>query len=606
VSDAESGPAPLSRDALLRRVALALAHGLVLFWLYRAAQLDFWPATHQGLIAALATCALLLPVTGYLIDGLGRRRQRLALLAATAAALLLFGWHLGARASVAPSGSDPRGELVVGSAGFLAALGVLWYHALPFAQSWLRSGHRRPAYPDLFEFAWRNGLLLALGALFCGVTWLLLWLWAQLFRLLGIDFFGQLFANSAFAIPATAIAAGVGVQLAGNVESLQRALRQNLLSLLKWLAPLSALILVLFSSALLFKLPVLLGTQRRVVGAAWLLWLVAVNVLLLNAAWQDGRHAAPYPRPLAKALRLALPLLTLIAAIALYAVAVRIADHGLTVQRTWALLVALLAVAYSVGYAVAAMLRSLPPTWLARIGTVNVGIAVATIVTLSLMLTPLLAPERLAAASQQARILADPGRAVEEDYRVLRFETGEYGRRALAALAGLEDHPQAEQIRSAATAMRERQQRWPPGRMSTDPAALSLDAFPVGTPIDDALRAAIAGVAFRGPCPSARPCPVLFVDLDGDGAVEAVAFVAPYEVPLLRRTDAGWEQAGVIRPADGVPLEAEALRSALQQQRVTAQEPAWQELAIDGSKLYLVAPTPGSGPPTPGQRDDRQ
>jgi hypothetical protein len=599
VSDAERSAAPgvaLSRDAVLRRVALSLVQGVVLFWLYRAARLEIWPATNQGLIAALATCALLLPVTWYVIDGLGRRGQCVALLTAVAAALLLFGWHLGARATVAPSGPDTRGELALTSASFLVVLGVLWCHAMPFAQSWLRSGRARPVYHDLFEFAWRNALLLALGVLFCGVFWLLLGLWAQLFDLLDIELFGKLFTNATFAIPATAVAAGVGVQLAGNVEGLQRALRQNLLSLLKWLAPLSALILVLFSVALLFKLPMLFDTQRRVVGAAWLLWLVAVNVLLLNAAWQDGRQPVPYPRPLASLLRFAVPLLTLIAAIALYAIAVRVGDHGLTVQRVWALLVGVLAVAYSVGYSVTALARSPAPAWLPGIGAVNVGIALATVLVLTLMLTPVLAPARLAAASQQARILADPGLAVEEDYRVLRFESGEYGRRMLASLATLEGHPQAELIRGAATAMLERTERWPPGRMQTDPEALSLEASPAGTPIDDSLRAAIAGVDFHEPCPGVRPCVVLFVDLDGDGVDEAVAFVAPYAVPLLRRSDQGWVQAGTLRPADGVPLDADALREALQQQRVGTRAPAWRELELSAAKRYVVE----ESPPRPG------
>jgi hypothetical protein len=592
---------PLSREAILRRVALSLVQGVVLFWLYRAAQLELWPATNPGLIAALATCALLLPLTWYVIDGLGAGGQRIALIAMVAAALLLFGWHHGARATVSPSAQDTSGELVLASASFLAVLGVLWCHAMPFAQAWLHTGHARPAYHDLFEFAWRNALLLALGLLFCGVFWLLLGLWARLFDLLGIELFSRLFTDSTFAIPATAVAAGVGVQLAGNVEGLQRALRQNLLSLLKWLAPLSALILVLFSIALLFKLPMLLGEQQRVVGAAWLLWLVAVNVLLLNAAWQDGRQPAPYPRPLASALRFAVPLLVLIAAIALYAVAVRVGDHGLTVQRVWALLVAVLALAYSLGYTAAAISGRQGSTWLPRVGAVNVTIALASVVVLTLMLTPLLAPARLAAASQQARILEDPSRAVEEDYRVLRFESGEYGRRRLARLATLEDHPEAERIREAATGMLTRQERWPPGRMTTDPEALALEAAPSGTPIDDSLRAAIAALQHHGPCSDLRPCVVLFVDLDGDGVDEAVAFVVPYAVPLLRRSGEGWALAGTLRPADGVPLDADALRSMLQQQRVATRPPPWRELELDGGKRYVVEPLP----PEPGSAKER-
>src|SRR4029450_4047356 len=92
-------------------------------------------------------------------------------------------------------------------------------------------------------------------------------------------------------------------QLAGSVERLQTALRQQLLALLKWLTPLATLILVLLTGTLVAKWPAAFAERRRAISAVWLLWLVAVTVALLNSAYQDGREEAPYPQLLGNALR---------------------------------------------------------------------------------------------------------------------------------------------------------------------------------------------------------------------------------------------------------------------------------------------------------------
>ena len=309
---------------------------------------------------------------------------------------------------------------------FVLPLGVLLFLLLPFVQSALTRGALRPRYQDLFHFAWRNALLAALGGVFTGVFWLLLVLWGGLFQMIGIDFFHELFESARFAIPATAVAVGVGLQLAGSVERLQTALRQQLLAMLKWLAPLAILILVLFTGALLAKSPELFAEQRRAISAAWLLWLVALTVTLLNAAYQDGNEPSPYPRWLGAAIRCASLLLLPVALLAVYALGVRIDAYGLTVPRAWGLLVAAIALAYAAGYAWAALRKG---AWMAGVGTVNVAVALFSIVMLTLVLTPLLSPERLAAASQYRRVLADP----ESDaYADLRFRTGRYGRERLA------------------------------------------------------------------------------------------------------------------------------------------------------------------------------
>ena len=341
-----------SAGAMAGRIAIALAQGFLLWWLYDAVTQDRWPEDQRGWLVGLIAAGTLVPLAHYLISDLAPPARQWPLLAGLALLTLGLGWHHGAWTIDEPY-RDPS---------FSLALAVLIFHALPFAQSVLVHGTFRPRYEVLFQFAWRNALLGALGALFTGVFWLLLVLWGELFSMLGIDFFSDLFQTPRFAIPATAVVVGIGVQLAGSVERLQGALRQQLLALLKWLAPLAAFILTLFTVALLAKSPELFAEQRRAISAVWLLWLVALTVALLNAAYQDGRDEEPYPRWLGTAIRYAGMLLLPVALLAVYALAVRIATYGLTPSRGWGFLVALVALGYAGGYAWAAARRG---AWMA-------------------------------------------------------------------------------------------------------------------------------------------------------------------------------------------------------------------------------------------------
>ncbi len=570
-------------NRLLKRMGVALLQGGMLWWLYRSTELELWPYPSRGWLVGLIAATILVPIAHYLMADLSADRRRFWVLPPLALALFGFGWHHGAWTV-----NEPRFD----SMPFALALGVLVFHALPFVQAWLANRRLRPAYEDLFHFAWRNTLLLALSGVFCGVFWLLLWLWGALFRMLGVNFFIDLFTEAYFAIPATTVAAGVGMQLAGSVERLQNVLRNQLLTMLKWLAPLAFLILAMFSLALIVESPELLLEQRRVISAAWLLWLVALAVALLNTAYQDGRIEAPYPGWLGKAIRLIVPLLLPVSALAAYAIGIRIGSYGLTVARVWGLLVAIIAFAYASGYAWSALRKQ---SWMGGMGAVNVHVALATVLLLSLMLSPVLSPERLAAASQQARVLENFG---SDAYQYLHFNSGRYGRARLERLAELQDHPQAASIRAAAAA--ELEKKWPAYLpMQADLSTASFMAFPAGSPIDAELMAALKErqrEAGLWQCLSENPCPLLFVDLNRDGMMEALVF-NDYHSVAFRRNANGWKK--IDSPGSKSPRgDRAALRKALAEQRYAIREPAWQILEIEG-QLYVLEEAVGKSAAEP-------
>jgi len=566
----------LDRSQMMVRVGFSLAQGALLWWLYDRVDHDLWPKDQMGLLVALIAAAVLVPGAHYLIADLPQPRRQLQLLAGLALLALGLGWHHGAW------GADEPYEAPI---AFAVPLAVLVFHALPFVQSVLTRGFVRPRYEDLFQFAWRNALLIALGCVFAGVFWLLLALWGVLFQMLGVEFFRKLFTSSPFAIPATTVAVGVGVQLAGSVERLQSALRQQLLALLKWLTPLATLILVLFTVTLVAKSPELFAEQRRAISAVWLLWLVAVTVALLNSAYQDGREEAPYPRWLGNAIRVAAVLLLPVALLAVYALAIRLDRYGITVPRAWGLLVALIALVYAGGYAWSSVRKG---PWMGAMGSVNVAVALFTIAMLTVMLTPALSPERLSAASQYRRALAE---STDDAYVYLRFQSGRYGRERLKRLAAIEGAPNAEDIRARAGRQLQRKERWEGTGASEQLVADAFENFPEGSRLDPELLSALQASkegTFLAECDPADRCPVLFADLNRDGSDEAILFTEHW-VFAATRGPAGWKLLRYLTPAGGPDSEQDqlAIRDALKEGQFRVVDPPWQAIEING-QTYVV------------------
>jgi hypothetical protein len=567
--------------AFVFRFLLSALHGVVLYALYYALNELAWPAARPGLFAALLSLALILPGTYYITADLARSRGYTIALGAAALLLLVLGWHHGATAAPATRGNFPGDE--DHHAAFALVVLLIWLHGLPFVQTWLATGRARPDYATLFQFAWRNLLLVALGVVFTGAFWLLLGLWAQLFKSIGIKLFADIFTSAKFVIPATAVAVGIGVQLAGSVENLQSALRRQLLALFKWLAPLAALIVGLFSIALIVKSGALFAQGDSAIDAVWLLWLVIVNVYLLNAAYQDGGDEAPYPRFLGQMVRWSVPLLSAIAVLALYALIVRVNQYGLTVPRVWGLFIALTTLVYACGYAWAAFGRG---AWMSRMGAVNIVVALGVVGLLALMLTPVLSPARLAAASQEARIQnGSPGS--EDAYRQLAFGTASYGRKRLERLES--SHPDAAVRKQAAMAL-EAKTHWALRDLADRAVAtheLVIKAFPKGRTIPPELLAAAGandrGVTFAN-CSQAEPCAVLFIDLNGDGHDEALAY-GDRARRLYTEKQGRWMHAGELTSLE--PLALPAVIAALEAGNYAVREPLWQPLEVGGKATVV-------------------
>jgi hypothetical protein len=578
----------------------AVIQGWSLYGLHHSLEFHHWPATNQAWLMALYALAVFVPLTVQMLADHARGAPMWRLVAILAAGYFYFGWHHGT--AVFPGGS----ELYRGADEyfpFAFVLIVLWLMALPFAQVRLATGRWAIQYPALFANAWRNELTLAEAVLFTALFWLLLFLWQMLFHMLGIDYFQELFREPIFVYPVTSLTFGCALHLIGSIERLTAVVLEQLLNVLKWLGLLAGAILVFFTVALVFKLPGLVFTGQKAIGAGWLLWLIAVVVLLLNAAHRDGSVPQPYPRWMAQFLRLAVPLTVIVSLTAVYALSMRSRQYGLTVERIWGLVVAGAALLYSAGYSIAAFGRG---AWLAGMSRVNVAVAIALIAVLCATMTPLLSPYRLAAESQ-FRLIRERGLAATEDkrpnrfgmpqdtpLRYLRFDSGRYG---LAKLQELADSPMgidADGVRQAAKRLLAQKNRWE-FQPSSDTAVVlgKLHTYPAGRVLDQDLKdKLIADLAkpenrFGFQDLSDENVVGIYIDLRGDGGEEFAFLTANHGIVYEHRAE-GWFLAADANPSSYVQPRKPELLDALVKGNVSTTAPKWKELSI-GSRTFTVS-----------------
>ena len=468
----------------------AVVQGMALYALHFSIKHQRWPAMNAAWLLGLYTVALLVPVTVQLLAEHTQRRVSWLIISVMGVVFFYFGWHHGgAIADIPTERFGNTGE----SFPLALVLLILWLHVLPFVQGRLSVGRWTVEYRLLFTNAWRNTLTLAEAALFTGLFWLLLFLWQMLFHSLGIDFFRELFKEPLFVYPVTSLTFGCALYLVGSIDQLVSAVLEQILNVLKWLATIAGLILALFTAALVFKLPGLVFSGEKAIGASWLLWLVAVVVLFLNAAFRDGSAERPYPKWIALGLRFVVPLAAVVSLTALYALIVRERQYGLTVERVWAFIVAAAALMYSIGYSIAAVGKA---RWFAGIAPVNVTVAIALIVTIAAALTPLLSPYRLAANSQYGLALegrfktSDPTSQKKSPFHYLRFDAGGYGRSRLKELSHLQNHPDAERIRVLAAQAIELKAPWDVApAIPADVLMSKLVIYPKGRTLDPTYQA---------------------------------------------------------------------------------------------------------------------
>lgn len=558
-----------ARRVGLSRLVIGELQAACLFALHRTWDArDSWAHAYPALFWSLIAVFALPPLV--MLSGVTGLRGRTLAIWTLAAALFCAGlaaydiWRQAPAGPAAPSLS-PEAVFAMVAAVFIA------HHLVMGADQ-----ARRPIAPYslYFDIAWKDAVQLALSALFVGVFWLILWLGAALFKLIGIEGFQTLIQKDWFGYPATALVFAGAVHITDVRVGLIRGVRTVALALLAWLMPLMALIAIGFLVALPFTgLKPLWDTRS---AASVLLAAAAALIVLINAAYQDGAADARTPRILAWAGRGAALVIGPMIALAGYAVALRVAQYGWTPDRIVALACVLVGACYALGYLAAALRRG---DWLKLLERTNVLTAFVTLALIAALFSPLLDPGRISTASQVHRLETGRTPTVRFDFNFLRFDAGRFGAEALARLT----HSKTPAIADAARRALARSDRSAPPAIGPDARAALITAYPTGRAVPRSLFTQTwTGRTPSGACLSAQSrCDAYFADLDGDGR-EEVMLGSTTQLWVYRLGDDGvWGEVGTISGLDCTLIPA------LRRGEAKAAPNPWRDLEVAGRRLHL-------------------
>jgi len=508
-----STDAMTARKTAATRLAIGLAQGIALFLLQKADESKAWPATAPMLYAPLLVCALMVPLIPLAALSAMRRAALIVWTAVAAGLTAILAVH------AAWTGAEPQrlGAGPLSPPIFIAVAALLFiaHHLVQPADA-----VRKPVapYADYFDLAWTNGVRLFLSLAFTGAFWLLLFLAGALFKLIGVEAIQKLIGETAFAFPATglmfAAAVHMAVQLTEARAGLVRGVRTVGLVLLAWLLPLMVVIAGGFLATLPFTgLAPLWGTKA---AASLLLSAAAALIILINAAYQDGvepPHAIPQ-----WAARIAGLLLIPIVVLAAYALWLRVDQYGLTPDRVFAGAYLVVAVGFTVGYALAALK---PGPWMKTLEPTNLIMAAVSVLLLIALFTPIADPARLSVASQVKRLQSGKVTAEKFDFQFLRFDSGRYGREALSRLKA-DRNPGIAQFAKTMNGLSTRPLPIPKA------ADLSLVAvYPAGAKLPDTFVRQTWNPDPRSECANfGAACRALLIDVDRDGDDEVLLGVS--------------------------------------------------------------------------------
>ena len=466
------------------------------------------------------------------------------------------------------------GSWLAGSWSFFAV--VITYICTVFILSWPTREGRYPRYEDLFRHAWDTVFIVLLGLLLNAVFWALLWLWGGLFKMLGIVALNKLFSTDGFICISSAMVFALGVHMGREKERVIGLLRGIVLTLCRFLLPLSALIVIVFTFALPFTgLEPIWDTGY---STPIMLWLVAVNLFLLNGVFQDGTQGSGYPTWLVRVVDLCLLCLPVLVVLAGYSTWLRIEQYGLTPSRILAMVLVLVIFIHSVAALLAVFVsRSI---WLGSLRVSNPVIALLCVVLLLAMHTPWFSPLKMSANNQVQRLLSGRTAVDNFDADTLRNRLGSEGKQAYDALL--------EQVEQGLVLAEPGRQvllkRLKEVSAGNGPTGSERLLEWIGPKVEGSEQ--FYDKRFNGQLCLAPGCALWAVDLDQDGQPEVLQLPKnKWSEPLYffkRDAQGNWQRVGTYAGGGESSLE---LIEKIRQGKVKVVTPRYQSLQIDGVEL---------------------
>ena len=317
---------------------------------------------------------------------------------------------------------------------FYLALCLMVFVTLPWLQARINNPSSPIDYSELHGYIWKNTITVVLTLLVSGLMWGILSLGAGLFKLIGIDFFYELFfQHEIFMYLANGLIVAIGVLISRTHPKLIITVR-NLLSLtVKGLLPLLSFFALIF----IFSLPftgIDALTDKWSSATTLLTTMSLLLALLVNAIYlsSDGVDKKPYPSLIRYIINGSLLVLPIYAILSTYYLGQRIVQYGWTPDRLRASVIVGLSLCLTLAYASAVVRKN--NIWLHSLGSINKKIMWLIAAAVVLCNSPIIDPYRISVNDQMNRYSTGKVSPDDLDLVMLRFDSGRKGNDALQAL----------------------------------------------------------------------------------------------------------------------------------------------------------------------------
>lgn len=404
---------------------------------------------------------------------------------------------------------------------FFVTFCIGWFIFLLFFQSILRDKRLISSYESQFDNSWNNFLTIVLSYLFLSLLWGILFLWAQLFKTIGIDVFETIFTQNWFYIPVTTTGLVYFIDLLKSRVDAIGTIRRILQSLFHFLLPLTLLMAILFAAVMLF-----LGvdtfwdsTRSRTL---LLLWITSLGLYLFNAVYQSGDEV-PYGPKLNKIIRYSLCVFIIFMAMSWYGLSSRISQYGWTVNLAHGAIVAAILSCYVLSYSAINFLRQSKWQYLFR-GT-NSLIAIFIGVICITLNTPILNLEKITVNQHMQRFTAGEIGSSELDLHYLARKSSSYGRIELEKLKKDDKYRNQTKLQEHIIAAEKKYYNYDRYALKTAPISESrekLRIVPSDAKIPESILNYLSDQLKSKQCFREKKCSLIMQDLNKDSVPEYI------------------------------------------------------------------------------------
>ena len=455
--------------------------------------------------------------------------------------------------------------------------------ALPWIQYSLHVSREQARYPHFYRQLWLNTLTLLIVFISNGLFWLVLLLWSEMFKLVGIPFFSTLFFDTDwFGYVAFGLITALAVVLARTQSRLVTAVQKLLTFIATGLLPLVALLALMFILTLPFT--GLEAISQRVSAAGLMSTLTLLLLLLMAIVREPQKEALPYPgalRYLIKCSLIVAPIYMLIAGWSLW---VRIQQYGWTPERLYGVLVVVVLLVWSFGYLASILRRGRHPLELQ--GPVILGVSLLALGLLVLLSSPVIDAWRISVNSHMG--LYHSGKIKPDQVSLYMLDhSGKPGRAALEALqkdvAFNQDSKRRRDLNSLLQGSRD-----PVKELTATQLVSKVVIAPGSEKPDDAFWTFVKAQGYRiTSCAEQNACVLVSQDLNADGHPEQVLYAfGDGESLVFGMQKNKWDLLAVARLPEG--FNKDKLLQAVANQQLGSAPRIWRDITIDGKRLPMT------------------